>query len=74
MKRKDDSLRVLSEGDVESLPDYLIEANYEWYREYQLLDERIAEIDLNIWNLNLERHAIEQRMAELDLLFNPYLE
>lgn len=43
----------------------------EWYEEYQVLEELTAKIDWIEWELNRIRQQAEQRMSQIDHLFNP---
>lgn len=46
----------------------------EWYEEYQSMDELITKLDLLRCELDHLRHLVEQKMADVDRLFNPYVQ
>lgn len=43
-----------------------------WHKEYENLDELVAKLDKMRWELECLRHLVEQKMADVDRLFNPY--
>lgn len=46
----------------------------EWYQEYRSMDDLIATLDRMRWEIENLSHLVEQKMADIDRLFNPYTE
>ncbi len=54
-----------------SSSNHLIEVNQVWYQEYQDLEDLTAKIDWMLWELTRLRQGAEQKMSDLDQLYNP---